>query len=99
MQQTKIDIKIEVKVDESIATGIFSNLTNISNSPEEFVLDFLFVHPAPPPGFGKLISRVIMNPAHAKRFLLALNNNVKEYEERFGEIRLRDQGETVKNIQ
>jgi len=99
MQQTKKDIKIEVKVDESIATGIFSNLTNISNSPEEFVLDFLFVHPAPPPGFGKLISRVIMNPAHAKRFLLALNNNVKEYEERFGEIRLRDQGETVKNIQ
>jgi len=99
MQSNKKDVKIEVKVDESIASGIFSNLTNISNSPEEFILDFLFVHPAPPPGFGKLISRIILTPLHAKRLLLALNNNVKEYEKRFGEINVKNQPENIKNIQ
>ena len=61
------DFKIEVKVDESVASGIFSNFVNISSSPEEIILDFLFVHPAPPPGFGKLMSRMILTPAHAKR--------------------------------
>jgi hypothetical protein len=86
MPQKDKDIKIEVKVDENIAMGIFSNFSNISHSPDEFVLDFIFVHPAPPPGFGKLMSRLILTPGHAKRFLLALSQNIREYEEHFGEI-------------
>ncbi|OHD66147.1 MAG: hypothetical protein A2176_07840 [Spirochaetes bacterium RBG_13_51_14] len=86
MHQKEKDIKIEVKVDESIATGIFSNFSNISHSPEEFVFDFIFVHPAPPPGFGKLMSRMVVTPSHAKRFLMTLGQNVREYEERFGDI-------------
>jgi len=86
MQPKDKDVKIEVKVDESIAMGIFSNFSNVSHSPEEFVFDYIFVHPAPPPGFGKLMSRIILTPGHAKRFLLALSQNIREYEERFGEI-------------
>jgi hypothetical protein len=86
MHQKDKDIKIEVKVDEEIAMGVFSNFSNISHSPDEFVLDFIFVHPAPPPGFGKLMSRMILTPGHAKRFLLALSQNIREYEDRFGEI-------------
>ncbi len=80
------DMKIEVKVDENVAMGIFANFSNISHSPDEFVFDFIFVHPAPPPGFGKLMSRIILTPAHVKRFMLALGQNMREYEERFGEI-------------
>lgn len=86
MQQKEKDVKIEVKVDEGIAAGIFANYSNISHSPEEFVFDFIFVHPAPPPGFGKLMSRILVTPGHAKRFLMALGQNIREYEERFGEI-------------
>jgi hypothetical protein len=86
MQPKDKDIKIEVKVDENIAMGIYTNFSNVSHSPEEFVLDFIFVHPAPPPGFGKLLSRMVLTPGHAKRFLLALSQNIREYEERFGEI-------------
>ncbi|MCP4138361.1 MAG: DUF3467 domain-containing protein [bacterium] len=93
------DIKIEVKVDENVAAGIFSNYTNISNSPEEFIMDFLFVHPAPPPGFGKLMSRVILTPAHAKRLLQTLNENVRDYEERFGEINVQEHQEKLGNLQ
>ncbi|MBN1497969.1 MAG: DUF3467 domain-containing protein [Spirochaetes bacterium] len=86
MQQKEKDIKIEVKVDENVAGGIFTNYSNISHSPEEFVFDFIFVHPAPPPGFGKLMTRVLVTPGHAKRFLTALGQNIREYEERFGSI-------------
>ncbi len=88
MTQKDKDIKIEIKVTEEIAAGMFCNYSNISHSPEEFVLDYIFVHPAPPPGFGKLMARVIVTPAHAKRFFLALGDNIREYEERIGTIDL-----------
>jgi hypothetical protein len=88
MDKLQNDLKIEVKVDEETALGQYSNFTNISHSPEEFILDFLFVHPAPPPGFGKLISRLILSPGHVKRLLMALRENISQYEERFGEINL-----------
>jgi len=87
-QNYKKEMKIEVKVDENIASGIYSNFSNISHSPEEFVLDFLFIHPSPPPGFGKLKSRILVTPAHAKRLYLALSENIAEYEKRFGAIPL-----------
>ena len=86
MHQKEKDLKIEVKVDDTIAQGIYTNFSNISHSPEEIVFDFIFVHPAPPPGFGRLMSRLVMSPSHAKRFLLALSENIREYEQRFGEI-------------
>ena len=85
-QKDSKDVKIEIKVDEGVATGVFANFSNISHSPDEFVFDYIFVHPSPPPGFGKLMSRLVLTPSHAKRFLLALSQNLREYEERFGEI-------------
>ncbi len=81
------DMKIEIKVDESSASGTYVNFTNISHSAEEFVMDFLFVHPTPPPGFGKLMSRVLLSPGHAKRLLAALTENIEKYESRFGPIK------------
>ncbi len=82
----KREMKIEVKVDEGVASGIYSNFSNISHSPEEFIFDFLFIHPSPPPGFGKLKSRIVMTPGHAKRLYHALSDNLAQYEKHFGEI-------------
>jgi len=97
--ETKKDIKIEVKVDENVATGSFSNFSNISHSPEEFIIDFLFVHPAPPPGFGKLMARQILTPSHAKKLMLALTENIREYEERFGAINVVQQPNDMGSLQ
>jgi hypothetical protein len=99
MHQKDKDVKIEVKVDENVAMGIFSNFSNVSHSPDEFLFDYIFVHPAPPPGFGKLMSRVILTPGHAKRFLLALSQNIREYEERFGEIDMHSQADEGERLQ
>ncbi len=76
--------KIDIKVDEQTALGTYSNLAAIRHTKEEFIFDFAFVYPDGP--MGKLISRVILSPAHVKRFLEALETNVKRYEENFGPI-------------
>ncbi|MFH0977236.1 MAG: DUF3467 domain-containing protein [Spirochaetota bacterium] len=97
MEKDTVDVKIEIKIDEAIASGVFSNFANISHSPDEFVLDFLYVNPTPPPGFGKLVSRIILTPGHAKRILQALSDNVRKYEERFGEIKASQIPDSIKN--
>ncbi|MCX8161230.1 MAG: DUF3467 domain-containing protein [Candidatus Saccharicenans sp.] len=78
------DKKIDIKVDEHIAVGQYSNLAAIRHSREEFIFDFAFIFPDGP--MGKLVSRVILSPAHAKRFAEALEGNIKRYEEIFGPI-------------
>lgn len=95
----KKEMKIEIKADENIASGIFSNYSNISHSPDEFIFDFLFIHPAPPPGFGKLRSRIIMTPSHAKKLYLALSENITEFEKRFGDIKITTHGPGTGSIQ
>ncbi|HOW82101.1 MAG TPA: DUF3467 domain-containing protein, partial [Spirochaetota bacterium] len=52
-----------------------------------------------PPGFGKLKSRMIMTPSHAKRLLGVLQENLAEYEKRFGEIRLNHSKVNLGSIQ
>ncbi|MBL8034350.1 MAG: DUF3467 domain-containing protein [Leptospiraceae bacterium] len=79
------DNKIEIHLDPEILKGLFANVTNIGHAKEEFILDYLFIqqHPAP---FGKLVSRIILTPGHAKRLLQALQENIRRYEEQFGAI-------------
>ena len=82
-QTTGNDSKIEIQLDPDILKGVYANVTNIGHTQEEFLLDFLFVqnHPAP---FGKLVSRVIITPDHARRLLSALQDNLKKYEDEYG---------------
>lgn len=77
--------KIEIHLDPEILKGTFANVTNIGHTKEEFILDYLFIqqHPAP---FGKLVSRMVLTPGHAKRLLQALQENIRRYEEQFGSI-------------
>lgn len=76
--------KIDIKVDEHVAMGQYSNLAAIRHTREEFIFDFAFIFPDGP--MGKLISRIILSPAHVKRFTEALEANIKRYEENFGPI-------------
>lgn len=76
--------KIDIKVDEGVAVGQYTNVAAIRHSREEFIFDFAFIFPDGPS--GKLISRLILSPAHAKRFLEALASNVQRYEAGYGVI-------------
>ncbi len=76
--------KIDIKVDEQVALGHYTNVAAIRHTKEEFVFDFAFVFPDGP--MGRLLSRLILSPAHAKRFREALDSNLSRYEENFGPI-------------
>ncbi|MEN6561262.1 MAG: DUF3467 domain-containing protein [Acidobacteriota bacterium] len=76
--------KVEIKVDEAVALGQYASLAAIRHSREEFLFDFAFLFPDGP--YGKLVARIIVSPAHAKRFLEALQANIKRYEDAFGII-------------
>lgn len=77
-------VKLEIQLDEEIAQGVYANLAVVNHSDAEFTLDFIFVQPQAPR--AKVRSRVITSPKHLKRLLLAIEENVKRYEQRFGTI-------------
>ncbi|MCS7227873.1 MAG: DUF3467 domain-containing protein [Endomicrobia bacterium] len=77
--------QIQIEIDDITAQGIYSNLAIISHSPDEFILDFIFIQPQIPK--AKVRARIITSPQHIKRFLSALQENIKKYEEKFGEIK------------
>ena len=76
-------LQIELKPD--VATGVYSNLAVVANTPSEFVMDFIAMLPGVPK--AEVRSRIIMTPEHAKRMMLALQNNLQKYEERYGTIK------------
>ena len=78
---------IEIQLTEDVAQGIFANLAIINHTDAEFVLDYVYLQPNTPK--WKVRSRIIMTPEHIKRFMLAINDNVNKFEEKFGEIKLR----------
>lgn len=78
--------KLELSVRPEILHGQYSNLALITHSATEFIFDFAAVLPGTPQ--ADVASRVIMAPEHAKRLMLALNENVSKYEAQFGPINL-----------
>lgn len=77
--------QINIELDENVAQGIYSNLAIINHSQSEFVIDYVTIMPGVPK--SKVKSRIILTPQHAKRFLKALNDNVKRFENTHGEIK------------
>jgi len=85
MIDKKENKQVSIELPEDLAQGIYSNLAVVNHSPTEFVLDFISMMPGMPK--AKVKSRVILTPQHAKRLLAALNENVKKYQSRYGDIK------------
>lgn len=86
MKDQEMQNQIQIELTDEIAQGTYSNLAIISHSSSEFVLDFIRIVPGVPK--AKVKSRVILSPEHAKRLLLALNDNISQYERQNGTIKL-----------
>lgn len=78
------DNQIQIELPEDVAQGTYSNLSIISHSSSEFVIDFIRVVPGLPK--AKVQSRIILAPDQAKRLLHALNENIKRYEKQNGNV-------------
>lgn len=85
MQQDQKEGQLNIEITEEVGEGSYSNLVIITHSQAEFILDFVNIMPGMPK--SKVKSRVIMAPVHAKRFLGALSDNVKNYEKENGVIK------------
>ena len=83
-KEQEIKQEINIELSEEIAEGIYSNLAIISHSNSEFVIDFIRLMPNLPK--AKVKSRIVLTPQHAKRLMFALGDNIKKYENQFGEV-------------
>lgn len=78
--------QLQIELKPEVATGMYSNLAIVANTPSEFVVDFV----AMLPGMAKaeVRSRILLTPEHAKRLLFALQERIRGYESQFGTIDL-----------
>lgn len=84
----KVDPKqppsIQISTMDEMSRGRYSNLLLITHIPDEFLLDWILNSP----NGAHLVSRVVVSPAHAKRIIEALTANLKQYEDKFGPVKL-----------
>lgn len=87
-ENEKQEISLELRPE--IAKGSYSNLAIITHSRSEFIIDFAEMLPGLPK--PEITNRIIMTPEHAKRLLIALQDNLVKYESQFGIIDLNNPG-------
>ena len=75
---------IPLQATPEILKGVYTNNMQVSHTKEEFYLDFLNMSFFP--NSASLVAKVITSPAHFKRVVAALQDNLKKYEEKFGVI-------------
>jgi len=93
-QQTQ---QINIELGDKEAEGIYANLAMIIHSPTEIIVDFARIMPRMPK--ARVLSRIIMTPMHAKILHKALTDNIKKFEEQYGEIKMHGApGQTSKTI-
>ncbi len=90
-QKNKRQGEVKVIAAADKVSGEYCNVAAIRHSQAEFILDFVFRMGHE----GHLVSRVITNPRHAKALLVALEDNVKKYEAKFGPLTPAPQPDTL----
>jgi hypothetical protein len=84
-----------VVVPEDQIAGAYANVVGVWHTPHEFAIDFAVVQPfaGGPEGSmqAMVTSRVRVPPTIVFDLLRAINENLAEYEEQFGEIKRPDE--------
>ncbi|MFA9370367.1 MAG: DUF3467 domain-containing protein [Labilibaculum antarcticum] len=88
MNDKKQSNQIDIQLKEDVAQGTYSNLAVITHSSSEFVVDFVRIMPGIPKADVK--SRIILTPEHAKRLMMALQDNIRKFESLHGAIKVED---------
>ncbi len=78
--------KIEMQIDDDVAQGMYINLAVVHHDEGNFTIDVMYL--APHQRRAKVRARILSAPKHTKRLLLALQEQVRSYEKRFGTIDL-----------
>lgn len=76
----------QIEIPAEIAQGEYANFAIITHSSSDFILDFARILPGVPK--TQVNSRIILAPEHAKRLLIALQENLVRYEREFGPVKI-----------
>ena len=87
------EIQLQIQLDDAEANGRYVNMALVNHTETEFTLDFIYVQPQQPR--AKVLSRIITNPKHMKRLMLAMQENLAKYESKFGPVEITDPGNPV----
>jgi len=79
VKQKQINIELPADLEPK-----YANFVLITHSAAEIIFDFAQVLPRAPR--GKVQSRVVMTPMHAKLLFNALGQNLAQYESKYGAI-------------
>lgn len=73
----------QINTIDEMPRGRYSNGLMVSHGSDEFILDWLLNSPTG----VHLVSRVIVSPAHVKKIISALKENLDNYETQFKSVR------------
>ena len=88
--------RVAIDLGEKEAEGTYANLSLISHSAAEFILDFARIVPGMPK--AKVHARVIMTPMALKALSTNLKANIERFEAIHGEIKISGQPQINHNI-
>jgi hypothetical protein len=77
-------VQVQIHIEEDVAQGIYVNLALVNHTETEFIVDAMYLQPQQPKATVR--ARLISSPKHTKRLLMALEENVRRFEERYGTI-------------
>lgn len=72
----------EIKISDNMPGAEYANAMQINHTKDEFQMMFLNLFGQS----GKVTGKIITAPGHLKKMLVAMTDNLKKYEEKFGEI-------------
>ena len=75
--------KQEIKIADNIPGADYANAMQVNHNTDEFHLVFMnIMGPS-----GRVTGKIITSPGHYKRMIAAMADNLKKYEDAFGEIK------------
>lgn len=81
--------KVRLNIDDELKHGVYANFLIVSHSAHEFTLDFCQLLPGD--GSGQMradvVSRVKIPPTVAGKVIRALNTNLTNYEDKYGNVK------------
>jgi hypothetical protein len=73
----------QIKIADNIPGAEYSNAMQVNHTKDEFHLVFFNILGAS----GRVCGKTITNPGHFKRMVKVMEENLKKYEDRFGQIK------------
>jgi len=72
----------EIKIADNIPGAEYANAMQVNHNKDEFQMMFLNILGIS----GRVTGKMITSPGHFKRMIAAMSENLKKYEERYGEV-------------